>query len=42
LLTLPLSVAANESFSRLKMIKIYIPSAVAQQRLVGLATLFVE
>jgi hypothetical protein len=43
LLTLPLSVAPSErSFSRLKLIKMYIHSAVVQQRPVGFAAEFVE
>ncbi|XP_047138987.1 zinc finger MYM-type protein 1-like [Hydra vulgaris] len=43
LLTLPVSVANGErSFSKLKLIKTYIRSSMCQDRLVGLATLFIE
>jgi len=43
LLTLPISVVTSErSFSKLKLIKRYIRSAMTQDRLVGLSTLSIE
>lgn len=43
LLTLPVSVASGErSFSKLKIIKNYLRSTMAQERLVGLATISIE
>ena len=43
LLTLPITVASAErSFSKCKLIKTYLRSAMSQDRLVGLATIFIE
>ena len=43
LLTIPVTVASGErSFSKLKLIKTYLRSTMAQDRLVGLAMLSIE
>jgi hypothetical protein len=43
LLTLPVTVAASErSFSKLKLIKIYLRSSVGQMQLSGLAIISIE
>ena len=43
LLTIPVTVASEEkSFSKLKLIKIYLRSTISQSRLTNLATLLIE